>query len=264
MTCLRARWRRTCASVGVEPGSTAPAIRGDVDGASWEPESLPRGSALRAAIARWPVLGSRSAACPGSHAPGSRRRGAGRRVADCRRCPRLVAWREEVAPHQAGGLRRRGVLGSWGSRVRRSGGADRGGGPGPGRPRRQPHRAHVHRRPFGRVAVPGAVAGRAGQPAGEHVARRRSRAARHLDHVAGEVRPAGQQAHAGRARHLRPVPARGAGPAGRRPGRGRPRASSGSTPSAPTSGCDRGRRSVTASRSRYRPTRSARSPGVAR
>ena len=47
---------------------------------------------------------------------------------------------------------------------------------------------------------------------------RRPRPAPRLDHLAGEVRPARQQADAGRARHLRAVPARGARPARRRPG----------------------------------------------
>ena len=41
----------------------------------------------------------------------------------CRRCPRLVAWREEVARVEARGVRRRGVLGPAPPGVRRSCGA---------------------------------------------------------------------------------------------------------------------------------------------
>ena len=66
----------------------------------------------------------------------------------CRACPRLVAWREEVAADQAGGVRRGGLLGP--ARLRA------GATPPPGprrrprarRARRQPHRAGLHRRPL--------------------------------------------------------------------------------------------------------------------
>ena len=75
------------------------------------------------------------------------------RVTACRRCPRLVAWREEAAadpPRRYRGER------YWARPL--PGFGDPGGAagdrrPGAGRARRQPHRAHVHRRPLGRVAV---------------------------------------------------------------------------------------------------------------
>ena len=70
-----------------------------------------------------------------------------REVAACRRCPRLVSWREEVArtgrPSYAGQVYwGRGVPG-FGDPRRRPG--DRR--PGPGGARRQPHRPDVHRGP---------------------------------------------------------------------------------------------------------------------
>ena len=75
-----------------------------------------------------------------------------REVHGCRRCPRLVAWREEVSsdpPRRFRGER------YWARPV--SGFGDRGRGSSwwgsRRRPRRQSHRAHVHRRPLGRVAV---------------------------------------------------------------------------------------------------------------
>ena len=74
-------------------------------------------------------------------------------VVACRACPRLVAWREQVGAGEAGRVRRRGVLGPARARLRRSRRRRAGRGPGPRRPRRQPHRAGVHRRPLGRLAV---------------------------------------------------------------------------------------------------------------
>ena len=53
-----------------------------------------------------------------------------RRSSHCRRCPRLVAWREQVAPRAAGRLRRPGVLGPARPGLRRPAGPGRGGGAG--------------------------------------------------------------------------------------------------------------------------------------
>ena len=81
-------------------------------------------------------------------------------------CPRLVAWREQVAVEQAGRVPRRDVLGSAGARAsatRRR--AHRRARPGAGRPRRQPHRPRVHRRPQRRLPVRVDAPRRARQPA---------------------------------------------------------------------------------------------------
>ncbi len=102
-----------------------------------------------------------------------------REIVACRRCPRLVAWREEVARVKRAVVRR--------SRTTGAGPLPGFGDPaasvrrpraGAGGARRQPHRAHVHRRPLRRLAVRGAVAGRARQPADLGGARRRPAAAR--------------------------------------------------------------------------------------
>ena len=66
----------------------------------------------------------------------------------------------------------------------------------------QPHRPGVHRRPQRRLAVPGDAPGRPGQPARVDVARRRVGADQRVGDRGGEVRPAGQQAVAVRARHV--------------------------------------------------------------
>ncbi len=68
-------------------------------------------------------------------------------------------------PHQARRLPRRGVLGPGGPGLRRSPGPAAGHGSGPRRPRGQPDRPDVHRRPVRRVVVPGVVARRLRQPA---------------------------------------------------------------------------------------------------
>ena len=88
-----------------------------------------------------------------------------RRSSTCRACPRLVAWREEVARDEAGVVPRRGVLGPPGARLRR-----------PARPaadrrarargaRREPDRPGVHRRPVGRLALRVAAPDRVREPA---------------------------------------------------------------------------------------------------
>ena len=71
-------------------------------------------------------------------------------------------------------LPRRGVLGAPGGRLRRPAGAARDRRPRPGRPRRQPHRADVHRRSLRRLALRGAAPRRARQPADVGRSRRRA------------------------------------------------------------------------------------------
>ena len=86
-------------------------------------------------------------------------------VVDCRRCPRLVAWREQVAVEKRAAFRDEAY---WGRPVPGFGDpqrADRRARAGAGGARRQPHRPGVHRRPQRRLAVPGDAPGRPGQPA---------------------------------------------------------------------------------------------------
>ena len=71
------------------------------------------------------------------------------RIVECRRCPRLVAWREQVASEKRAAFRDETY---WGRPVPGFGDPARGGvraGAGPRRPRGQPHGAHLHRRPLG-------------------------------------------------------------------------------------------------------------------
>ncbi len=90
-------------------------------------------------------------------------------VSACRRCPRLVAWREQVARERRAAFADEEY---WGrplpgfgdpARARAAAGSRAGGA------RRQPHRAHVHRRPLRRLPVRGAVAHRLRQPAARRV-----------------------------------------------------------------------------------------------
>ena len=89
----------------------------------------------------------------------------GDEINSCRRCPRLVEWREEQA---ADPPRRYRGEDYWARPL--PGFGDPAArlvivGLAPGRPRRQPHRADVHRRPLRRLALRGAAPGRARQPA---------------------------------------------------------------------------------------------------
>ena len=143
-------------------------------------------------------------------------------ICDCRACPRLVAWRERVAAREAGRVPRRDVLGPSGARVRRSEGADRGAGPGAGGARGEPHRPVLHRRPIGRLAVPGDAPRRPGQPARVGVGRRRIGAHRRVDLGSGAVRPTRQHAAARRARQLPGLPAARVGAVAPGPGGGVP------------------------------------------
>ena len=80
-------------------------------------------------------------------------------------CPRLVAWREQVAVEKRAAYRDEDY---WGRPIPGFGdpaARDPRARPGAGGPRCQPHGSGVHRRPLGRLAVPGDAPGRAGQPA---------------------------------------------------------------------------------------------------
>ena len=101
----------------------------------------------------------------------------------CRRCPRLVAHREDVARDKRRQFRDWDVLGPAGPRLRRSRGRallDRR--PRARRARRQPHRPHLHRRSQRRLALRSAARHRLRQPADLDAARRRPGAARRLRH----------------------------------------------------------------------------------
>ena len=104
--------------------------------------------------------------------PGRPRRG----VADCFACPRLVAWREEVAATKRAAFRDQEYWGRPVPGFGRGRRAHRDPRAGAGRARRQPHRPDLHRRPLRRRALRRAAPGRAGQPADQR--RRRRRAAR--------------------------------------------------------------------------------------
>jgi hypothetical protein len=108
---------------------------------------------------------------------------------------------------EAGRVPRRGVLVAWRAGVRRPQGVGAGARPGARRPRRQPHRTDVHRRPLRRLVVPGDVPGRVRQPAHVGEPGRRSAPDGGLGHVGCQVRAAGQPPAAGRARRLPAVPA---------------------------------------------------------
>ena len=117
-------------------------------------------------------------------------------VSGCRACPRLVAWREEVAATKRAAFRDETY---WGRPVPGFGAVDARlliVGPRPRGPRRQPHRAHVHRRPQRRRPLRRAARRRSRVPADVGRDRRRPRALRRPDHRAGALRPAREQAHA--------------------------------------------------------------------
>ena len=68
-----------------------------------------------------------------------------REVISCRRCPRLVAWREEVARVKRAAYASERLLGAAAPGIRRSCGARARARARPGGPRRQPHRPDLHR-----------------------------------------------------------------------------------------------------------------------
>ena len=83
--------------------------------------------------------------------------------------------------------------------------AARDRGAGARRARRQPHRAHVHRRPQRRLPLRRAAPRGVRQPAHVGAPRRRPRAARRVDHGARPLRAARERAARRRARHLPPA-----------------------------------------------------------
>ena len=122
------------------------------------------------------------------------------RVSGCRACPRLVAWREEVAR----GVKRASFRDQdyWGRPVPGLGPADARiavVGLAPGRARRQPHRPGVHRRPQRRLDLRRAAGGPglANQPTST-ARRRRAGAHRRPGRRGGALRAAGQRADARR------------------------------------------------------------------
>ena len=118
-----------------------------------------------------------------------------RQITDCRKCPRLVAWREQVAREKRAAFARRGLLGRARPRLRRSGRAHARPRPCARGARRQPHRPRVHRRPLGRLAVRRAPPGRVREPAHVDRTRRRAGARRRVHRGRRPVRAAGEQAH---------------------------------------------------------------------
>ena len=189
--------------------------------------------AAHGAAARDSVPGHGEAAKPMSYGT---RRGAGR-AGGARSTPAAAAraWSSGARPCAADPPRRYRGEDYWARparRLRRPGGAAGDRRPGPGRPRRQPHRPDVHRRPLRRLALRGPAPGRLRQPARVGAPRRRAAPARRLRHRGRPLRAAGQQADAGGARQLPPLPGARAGAARALPGRSSP-----SAPSAGTGSC---------------------------
>ena len=153
-----------------------------------------------------------------THAPGTPSSTACRRRSRCAgRVRAWCAWREDVAVAKRASYAAEPY---WGRPIAGWGSPD-AAGPGrrarPRRPRRQPDRADLHRRPLRRLAVRGPAPGRARGAAHQHARRRRPGARRHPDGRRGAVRAAGQPAERRGARHVRAVPRARAGP-GRRLG----------------------------------------------
>ncbi len=141
-------------------------------------------------------------------------------VVDCRRCPRLVEWREQVAREKRAAFR---DWDYWGRPMQGFGdpaarvlilglapAAHGGNRTGP----------DLHRRPLGRLPVRVAAPGRAGQPGRVGLARRRAAAGRRVHRRRGALRAAREPADAGGACELRRLArARGRAAAGRPRGR---------------------------------------------
>ena len=109
-----------------------------------------------------------------------------------------------VGRRPAGPVRRPALLGTAVARVRRPGGPPADRRPRAGRPRRQPDRAHLHRRSVGRLPVRGAAPDGLREPADVGRGRRRPPAARRLHRGREPLRAARQPPDA---RGARPLPA---------------------------------------------------------
>ena len=98
-------------------------------------------------VDRQPVVYSRAAVMTTNLDPAIALQDLQEQVIACRRCPRLVDWRETVAREKRRMYREWDY---WGRPLPSFGDPPRplaAGGTGPGGPRRQPHRANVYRRP---------------------------------------------------------------------------------------------------------------------
>ena len=93
----------------------------------------------------------------------------------CRRCPRLVAWREQVAREKRASFTGRHLLGPPDPGLRRPGRPRPDPRPRARRPRRQPHRPRLHRRPQRGLPLRRAAPHGLREPADVGVARRRAR-----------------------------------------------------------------------------------------
>ena len=126
-----------------------------------------------------------------------------REITGCRRCPRLVAWREQVAREKRAAFRDETYWGRPVAGLRRPGGAHPDPRARAGGPRRQPHRPRLHRRSLGRLPVRRAAPRRARVTAdvGTH-ADDGLTLQRRMDGRRRALRAAGQQADTGRARRL--------------------------------------------------------------
>ena len=144
-------------------------------------------------------------------------------IVACRRCPRLVAWREQVARERRAAFADQDY---WGRPVPGFGdpGARIGGGrPGPGRPRRQPHRAGSSPATAPGTGSSPPCAG-PGWPTSRPASRSTTGSSCRDAYVLGRraLRAAPEQADAGRsATTCLPYPPARAGAARRGPGRGR-------------------------------------------
>ena len=124
-------------------------------------------------------------------------------VVDCRRCPRLVEWREQVAREKRAAYRDWDVLGPADAGLRRPGGAGADPRARARGARREPHRPDLHRRPLRATSCSPSLhrVGLANQA--ESIARgRRPAAARRLHGRRGALRAAREPADAGGAREL--------------------------------------------------------------
>ena len=103
------------------------------------------------------------------------------RVSVCSACPRLVAWREDVAHTKRASFADQPY---WGRPIAGWGDPEAGGAHRRARPRgqrRQPHRPGVHRRLLRRLAVRHPAPGRAGGPGRQRARGRRAAAGRRAD-----------------------------------------------------------------------------------